>query len=191
MILHFVRHGRAADVDGRCIGHTDQPLSDAGVAESRALAASANWQSFHCISSDLTRATATASLLAPASHATEPLLREMHFGEWENQSWETLEQRDSERLAAWMQDWVSVRAPGGESFTDVVQRVQTWLAGLPQSESPRLIVAHAGSIRAVAVALLKLPPSQAFALTVDHAHVSSFSLSSHGATLIRWNSRNL
>jgi alpha-ribazole phosphatase len=188
MILHFVRHGRASDVDGRCIGQTDRPLSDAGRAEADALARTRRVMDLPCISSDLARATETASHLTSALIVEDSRLREMHFGEWEDRTWADLEATDASRLQAWMQDWTTVRAPNGESFTDVILRVRAWLDACDRSSGEHVVVAHAGSIRAAAVTLLELPPSKAFSLTVDHAHVSTFSLSSHGATLLRWNS---
>jgi alpha-ribazole phosphatase len=188
MILHLVRHGRASDVDGRCIGQTDRPLSDAGRAQADALARTRRVMDMPCISSDLARARTTASLLTSAPVSEDARLREMSFGEWEDREWSELESNDATRLQSWMQDWTNVAAPDGESFADVIVRMRHWLASLDRTNSELLVVAHAGSIRAAAVVLLELPPSKAFSLTVDHAYVSTFSLSSHGATLLRWNS---
>jgi alpha-ribazole phosphatase len=188
MILHLVRHGRASDVDGRCIGQTDRPLSDAGRAEADALARTRRVMDMPCVSSDLARARGTASLLTSAPVTEDARLREMHFGVWEDRTWSELEASDATRLQSWMQDWTTVAAPEGESFADVLARMRQWLDALDHTSGELLVVAHAGSIRAAAVLLLELPPLKAFSLTVDHAHVSTFSLSSHGASLLRWNS---
>lgn len=118
-------------------------------------------------------------------------LREMYFGSWEGRTWAELEEQDGPALQEWMQDWTTFRAPGGESFADVVLRVASWLTDLPRDGVDHVVVAHAGSIRAAAVVLLDLPPSRTFSLAVDHAHVSTFSLSANSATLLRWNSRDI
>jgi broad specificity phosphatase PhoE len=192
LTLHLVRHGRASDVDGRCIGHTDRPLSDAGRVECDALATSEGWRALPCVSSDLLRAQQTAAILTTATITTTPLLREMHFGEWEDRTWSELEAQDGARLQQWMDAWVDVRAPGGESFTDVIVRTATWLQQLQHdSDDVLLVVAHAGAIRALAVTLLGLPAAKAFALRVDHARVSSFSLTPYGASLLQWNAGTL
>jgi alpha-ribazole phosphatase len=188
LTVHFVRHARATDVEGRCIGHTDRELSLAGLAECATLASSCVVRDMRCISSDLRRAQATAAQLTTATVALEPRLREMSFGDWEDRTWAELEENDGTRLSAWMQNWTAVRAPNGESFADVVLRTREWLATLPRDGSDLLVVAHAGSIRAAAVALLDVPESRAFSYAVDHVHVSTFTLSTHGATLLRWNS---
>ena len=189
LTLHFVRHGRAQDVDGRCIGHTDRAVSEAGEAEIEALARLLDPHDLPCFSSDLIRARESADRLTTGSVTLEPRLREMNFGEWEGRTWSELEQADSRRMREWMAEWTTIRAPGGESFADVVDRVRSWLHELPRDTSRHLVVAHAGSIRAAAVVLLDLPASRAFSLQVDHAHVSTFAISAHGATLAAWNSR--
>ena len=191
MILHFVRHGRAKDVDGRCIGHTDQPLAHEGRTELKALRREFASSHAQFVSSDLRRARESAGRLTTAPVVFDPRLREMYFGSWEGKTWAELEARDGPALEEWMQDWTTIRAPDGESFSDVIVRVGSWLASVPRDGPDLVVVAHAGSIRAAAVLLLDLPPARAFSLAVDHAHVSSFSLSSQSATLLRWNSRGL
>lgn len=191
MILHFVRHGRARDVEGRCIGHTDRPLALEGRTELKALRRQLASSPAHFVSSDLRRARESAGRLTTAPVAFDPRLREMYFGAWEGKTWAELEEREGPALQEWMQDWTTIRAPGGESFGDVIVRVGSWLAGVSRDGPDHVVVAHAGSIRAAAVLLLDLPPSRAFSLAVDHAHVSSFSLDSDNATLLRWNSRSL
>jgi alpha-ribazole phosphatase len=189
LTLHFIRHGRAEDVDGLCIGHTDRGLSEAGHKEIEAFARRLDVHDLPCISSDLVRARTSAERLTTGPITLDPRLREMNFGEWDGRSWADLELADGAQLNEWMADWTTIRAPGGESFDDVVVRVRSWLDELPQDETRQLVVAHAGSIRAAAVVLLELPPSKAFALQVDHARVSTFSIAPHGATLSAWNSR--
>lgn len=186
--LHFVRDGCALGSEGRCIGHTDLHLSAAGRRACRRLAYAMPEMDARLISSDLRRAQATAQLLSTAEIRTEPRLREMHFGEWDGRSWAELDLVTPSDPDDWSEDWTSIRAPGGESFDDVVSRVSAWLESLPHDGGDYLVVAHAGSIRAAAVALLGISPSRAFALALDHATVSTFELSTRGASLIRWNS---
>ncbi len=188
-ILDFVRHGHPVNVDGYCFGQTDRPLSEQGRDAIESLARRLDAVNQPCVSSDLLCARESAARLTYAPVSIEPRLREMHFGEWEDRTWAEIEAQDPARLQSWMTNWVSERAPGGESFTDVVARVRNWLASVPTNGSRQIVVAHAGAIRAAAVVLLDLPPERAFGLQVDHAHVSTFSLSPDGATLRAWNSR--
>ncbi|HYW49020.1 MAG TPA: histidine phosphatase family protein, partial [Gemmatimonadaceae bacterium] len=189
MIVHFVRHAPAAGADGHCIGQTDLPLSRISRDALPAVAASWNLagiEGLQCISSDLRRARETAALLAPSLlHIdTEPRLREMNFGEWDGRTWDDIERTEGAGLESWMADWTTVRAPGGESFADVVERVRDLLAAIPRrDDGTTLIVAHAGSIRAAAVVLLGLPASRAFSLAVEHLRLHSFALSATSSTL--------
>jgi len=189
LTLHFVRHGKAQDMDGFCIGHTDRALTDQGRDEIESLARRLDVQDIACISSDLVRASASAERLTMGHVTTEPRLREMHFGTWEGRTWAELEATDGPGVQEWMADWTNVRAPGGESFADVIVRVRSWLDSLARDDTRLLVVAHAGSIRAAAVVLLDLPPARSFLLQIDHAQVCTFVLSSHGASLRTWNSR--
>ena len=199
LTLHLVRHGAADGAAGRCIGHTDLPLSARGRADVARLAA--GWPApppARLVASDLARAQASADALlgawwgaagAPApAVAVDARLREMDFGRWEGRSWAEIERDDAVAMHAWMRDWQDAAAPGGEGFGDVVARAAAWLAdevraaadgasgGCGDPDAPddgrRVVVLHAGSIRALLVHALGLPRALAFRLRVDQARVS-------------------
>jgi len=175
--LYLVRHGAAEDAAGRCVGHCDIALSAAGAAAIERVAMHLPPAPDRVVASDLARARASASLLAGRWGRTvtaDPRLREMHFGEWDGLAWTEIEQRDPDRLAAWMADWVRIRAPGGESFEDVVARAQEWFAELQASAGDEtvVVVAHAGAIRALLCIWLAAPLDWAFRFRVEPASVS-------------------
>jgi broad specificity phosphatase PhoE len=156
MILYLVRHGVAEGCEGRCIGRTDAPLSEAGTASLARLASAWPHPPGRLIASGLARAQSSAAVLADAWHLpveTDARLGEMDFGAWDGRTWAELEAEDGARLAEWMAAWVTVPAPGGESFTDVAGRVRAWAAELPREgdaavvargEHPRAAVHAAG-----------------------------------------------
>ncbi len=189
--LHFVRDGSGVGIEDHCIGQTDVRLSAAGRRQCRRLVRQMPALTTRFISSDLQRAYASAEILTASPILAEPRLREMYFGDWEGRRWADIALPPSGDSVAWSEEWPSIRAPGGESFVDVVTRVEAWLESLPRDGSDYLVVAHAGSIRAAAVSLLGISPSRAFDLVLDHASVSTFELSHRGASLIRWNSPGL
>lgn len=184
MILYLVRHGAAEGAAGRCIGsRTDLPLSVSGAGDVAGLFSEWDAPPGRLISSDLLRARHSADVLArewDCEVETDPRLREMDFGEWDGRAWDDLEAADGERLGAWMADWAAVRAPGGESFADVIARAAAWAAELPRGETI-VAVAHAGSIRALLCHLLDLPPERAFRFRVDPARASAVRIGSVGA----------
>lgn len=186
MILYLVRHGVAEGCEGRCIGRTDAPLSQAGADSLARLASAWSRPPDRLLTSGLARARSSAAVLADAWHLpleTDARLGEMDFGAWDGRTWAELEAEDGARLAAWMAAWVTVAAPGGESFADVAARVRAWAAEMPRGGTAA-VVAHAGSIRALLCTLLELPLDAAFRLRIDHGRVSGVRMGSHGCELL-------
>ena len=88
-------------------------------------------------------------------------LMEMNFGDWELKSWDAIPQ---EVLDPWMEDFVNVRVPNGESFVDLHDRVLDFLENeiTKETEKPVIIVAHAGVIRSILCKINNLPLKDAF-----------------------------
>lgn len=192
--IYLVRHGEAEGASGRAIGHTDLPLSPAGIAASRALGATARViPRATVVTSPLLRARATAELVAAGigvasdDIALEPRLREMHFGEWEGRRWDDIQREDSERCNAFMADWTKCRTPGGEGYPDLLARVEAWVSSQDGSSGHLVVVAHAGSIRALLSHWLGLPVRTTFQFRLDHAHVTSLAVGAHAPELLYLN----
>jgi alpha-ribazole phosphatase len=95
-------------------------------------------------------------------------LMEMNFGDWELQKWDAI---SPEVLNPWMQDFVNVRVPNGESFVDLNERVLDFLEDIKQIEKPIIIVAHAGVIRSVLCKINNLSLKDAFQNSVNYGDV--------------------
>ena len=191
MKLHLVRHGPALDADGRAMGHTDAPLSPEGIEQVARLVAA--WpRAPSCIwSSDLRRARETAERIGQrwdVAPAIDARLREMNFGEWDGRFWNALEREDPDRLKRWMENWITERVPGGESFTLLSERVRDWYARcLADPAAEIVVVAHAGSIRALLCHLLEVPLSKAFEFPVDRLRISTVEVAESGVRLLALN----
>jgi len=180
--LLLVRHGAGEGQEGRVIGHADPPLSQRGRAQIENLLGTAGERPGRLVTSDLRRARSSAEILG--SHWNlEPVidarLRELDFGAWESRTWRELEREDPDRLGRWMRDWTRTPAPGGESFVELVARVSGWLEQWDWgdgSEGATVVVAHAGSIRAILCRLLGVPLDEAFGFEVDYARVTALTL---------------
>jgi broad specificity phosphatase PhoE len=180
MDLVLVRHGDVESVPGMCIGHTDVPLSASGFTAIQQLAT--DWSGAaprFLFTSDLKRAQQSAQVFA-ARFAIEPLTdprrRELDLGEWDGKHWDAIARSDSTRYRHWADNWVIQEAPGGESFGDLLRRTGAGLSSLlvsTEADDTVLVVAHAGSVRALLCHALELPPARAFALRVEHAHASA------------------
>ncbi|MFN3596723.1 MAG: histidine phosphatase family protein [Rubricoccaceae bacterium] len=183
--VHLLRHGLAAETDGRCVGRTDAPLAPEGHAAFEGVAA--RWplaRPARLVASPLRRARASAEPLALAWNLpleTDDRLAEIDFGRWEGHAWADIEAGDGETLRAWMEDWTRAPAPGGEAFSDVRARVAAWLDELAAHVRGDVVaVAHAGTIRAALVHVLGLEAAHAFRLDVHHAALTTLRLSPPG-----------
>ncbi|MCB1336207.1 MAG: histidine phosphatase family protein [Maritimibacter sp.] len=147
LTIWWVRHGPTHRKE--MVGWTDLP---ADLSDKAALARlDAYLPDAPVISSDLTRAVATADAIQGArprlAHA--PGLREIHFGAWELLTADALEARDPEKARAYWTDPTHVRPPGGESFADLATRVNAAVDTLARHAGPDgnlIAVAHFGVI---------------------------------------------
>lgn len=102
------------------------------------------------VSSDLTRARATADRLAPGRERLADLraLREFDFGAWDGLGFDAVAARDPDLSRAFWEDPGDVRPPGGESWNEVARRVEDAIASLAAAHPGRdlIAVAHMGVI---------------------------------------------
>jgi broad specificity phosphatase PhoE len=188
--IAFVRHGRANVADNLCIGHTDVPLSTEGADAIRALVTGTALQDAFVTSSDLRRATESAAIIAEAFGCEvhrDRRLREMHFGNWDGRSWAQIERDDDARFRDWMERWVDVAPPGGESASDVARRASEWMTGALSGAEQIVVVSHAGWIRAALCHLLGRELRGMFELPVDYAHATIVDVTTAGTTIVAAN----
>lgn len=117
------------------------------------------------VSSDLSRAAATADAVARGQRRLphEPDLREMHFGAWELRSHAEIEAEDPARIRAFWQEPGAVRPPGGETWSEMSERVEAAVLRL-LARHPRLVaVAHFGPILSQAARAAGWSPAETFA----------------------------
>jgi len=183
--LWLVCHGETPwNSEGRALGQSDPPLSELGVRQAELLARRLSVTPFDEVyASDLTRARYTARLALPASEIRlEPRLRAVHFGSWEGKFWEALQGEDKRALQAWRKDPYHERAPGGESYEDLLGRVSAWLAELPASGRVAAF-AHGGTIRCALYHFTGLPESAAWRFQIATGSVTRLLLSEQGTVL--------
>lgn len=142
MIL--LRHGKVAST-GLCYGQSDPELAEHPItlaARLKALAKDAN----PVFSSPAPRCLDLAQALAnPQKVTIVSALQELNFGEWEGKAWDDVERN---LIDQWAKTPLDFAPPGGESGRELFRRVERWWH---ETQPPKtsLIVAHAGSIRAL------------------------------------------
>ncbi|WP_297774463.1 histidine phosphatase family protein [uncultured Roseovarius sp.] len=126
------------------------------------------------VSSDLIRARATADAIAGprVRLGDERDLREIHFGDWELQGFDTIP--DQTHLRAFWEQPGDIRPPGGESWHEVSTRVSGVVTRLRAAHPGRDIVAvaHMGAILTQVQAALGVAAYDAFAQRIDNLSVT-------------------
>ena len=130
------------------------------------------------VSSDLSRAVTTADAIAMGRDRLphDAYLREIHFGEWELQPFDSIP--DQERLQAFWENPGDVRPPGGESWHEVSARVRAAVARLLADHPGRdiVVVAHFGAILTQVQLALELSAYEAFSHRIENLSVTELHL---------------
>lgn len=121
LAITLLRHGITDDNKRRAyIGWTDSPLSQSSI-ESLLLLKEKLTEPELVFSSDLLRCVETANLLFCAPPKKNCDLREIHFGDWEGQTFHELQH--DEHYQKWLEQPFLIQPPNGESFHEFTIRV--------------------------------------------------------------------
>jgi broad specificity phosphatase PhoE len=132
------------------------------------------------VTSHLVRTVQTAKAIQAAGNFAAPEihqdkdLAEQHLGDWQGLDRRNfLLNRQQEPDSFWYAA-ADERAPNGESFVDVIERVRAAVARVNRTYPGNDIVAvaHGGTIRAALVIALRLPPRGGFAFTIDNCSLT-------------------
>jgi probable phosphoglycerate mutase len=182
MPLVFVRHGETEwNRELRFQGQRDIPLNDHGRRQAerngRAIAgilASGKWQ---LVASPLARALETMHLALRAAgqpdraFSTEPVLKEVNYGDWEGLTQIEIGERFPTEAAERDADKWGYTPHNGESYAMLAARIDGWLKTLG---GPTIVVAHGGVLRALMYLLAGLPAHNAPHLAVPQDRVILF-----------------
>ena len=153
--VHLIRNGlTAGNVDGKYIGHMDEPLSDEGIEQIAQMKEKYKYPDIEAVfSSPLSRCTQTSKIIYPTS---EPIiidgLIEYNFGEFEGKTAEELQNHPV--FPDWLAGKEGVSAPFGESNQEFANRIANSfikiIDGLIETGITRsAIITHGGVIMAL------------------------------------------
>lgn len=177
MDIYLIRHTRIDVEPGVCYGQSDIDVPGTFPQDCKKVAAKlpAGYQAFEFFSSPLKRCYKLASALSNGAVHTDERLKELDFGDWELQKWDDLE---GKQVQQWMDDFVNVACPGGESYRQMNDRViEWWNETVEQDFRSVAVVTHAGVIRSLLSHILEIPYSNSFRLTIDWGHIAAVSVS--------------
>jgi ribonuclease H / adenosylcobalamin/alpha-ribazole phosphatase len=187
----LLRHGQTPmSVQKRYVGRSDVPLTDLGVRQAVAAAkrlASAGLDVI--VTSPLRRAVQTAEEVAAATGApvvADEGFRETDFGAWEGLTFAEVRGRWPAEMTAWLAD-PAVAPPGGESFTEVSERVTAALLRVLAARDRQavLIVSHVTPIKMLVAKALLAPPAGLFRMHLDVAALSEIDWYADGTAVLR------
>ena len=151
MRICFLRHGPTEwNALGRIQGHTDIPLSEAGLTLMRGLAPPDPFGPPHAVrvfSSPLTRARQTAEALGLAAPILDARLMEQHWGKWEGLSRAEILTRHGAECFTTAGLAHAFTPMGGESTQSLLARVTAFLKDAAREDTDAVAVAHLGVLR--------------------------------------------
>lgn len=181
MTLILIRHGesRANEIDKTeplFCGRWDVPLTEHGKEQARALQGHPAIQSADALySSPLLRAIETAKAFYDGEILIDERLTERTLGIFDGRKIQELKADPvylhyftDPRLAGFRASF-TVRAPGGENYTDVTARVSSFLEDLKKQNYKKVIlVSHYAAIRCMTKLANNLSEEETLALKISH-----------------------
>jgi alpha-ribazole phosphatase len=176
----WIRHAPVLVDDGRIYGQSDLPC-DCGDARAFSSLAALLPRNAVWLTSHLARTQQTANaIVAAGDFATPPELvqdkdlAEQHLGDWQGLDRRTFLMSRSQEPDSFWYATAEERAPNGESFVDLIERVGAAITRVTQQHqgSDIVAVAHGGTIRAAIAIALGLPPRGGFAFMIDNCSLT-------------------
>ena len=159
--LYLVRHGESLfNVEDRIGG--DSPLSPRGRSFAKSLAAfmatkKTGSEPLAIWTSRLRRTIETGDALE-GEKRTFRSLDEIDAGDCDGLTYAEVRRRYPEEFALRAKDKLNYRYPRGESYADLIQRLDRMIIEIERHDAPILIIGHQGVLRALYAYLMDTPP---------------------------------
>jgi broad specificity phosphatase PhoE len=179
----IIRHGETEwSKSGQHTGTTDLPLTDKGEQDAVALAPALRGVHFdRILSSPLQRARRTAELAGVSDVELDDQLVEWNYGEYEGRTRVEIQQ-DHPDWSVWRDG-----CPGGESPTQIADRVDRVIERVRSIEGRVLLFGHGHILRALAARWLTQPVALGAHLELVTGRVSVLGHDRGTPTLELWN----
>ena len=168
MEIYLIRHTTPLLTPGLIYGRSEVLLAETFDQEWEVIKQQLPYGFDIVYSSTALRCTELAKRITP-DFRTDNRLTELNFGEWEGKTWDTV---DQVQLQLWMDDFVNVTVPGGESMLEMFERVKNfWQELYSISYQKSAIVTHAGVIRLILSLVRQIPLASVFEIKVSYGEV--------------------
>lgn len=186
----LIRHGHTEQTEsGKLYSDPEAALTARGKEQANKVA---GWISVETpeilLSSPAWRVRATAEALGKSLGLPVEIvegLNEQSVGEWEGLSYLEIKKSEPELYRKWCEDPVKNAAPGGESITQLYERVSSDIKGIIATHHGKKIalVTHAGVIKSAIIDALGMPVDNFWRLSVPTGSASKIDYSSNFAML--------
>ncbi|MGG7665362.1 alpha-ribazole phosphatase [Dyadobacter sp. BHUBP1] len=168
MEVYLIRHTKPVFEPGLIYGRKELLLHADFESELAAVRSQLDTDFEVTYSSPAFRCTELAGAISPV-YVVDNRLQELDFGEWEGKTWDAV---DQQALQAWMDDYVNVCTPGGESMMQMYARVSEFWAELGPFQYKKVaIVTHAGVIRLILSIVNEIALTDIFDIKVAYGEV--------------------
>lgn len=175
MDLYFLRHTTLSVDNGMCFGQSEITVSSSFLQEaSDTMKLVPDKHNAVYFASPTRRCIQLAEFISKRPAMQDLRLADLHFGDWEKQYWADIQ---PDQLDDWMQDIVINKVPGGESYGDVLLRVQSFIEDISKKNHKTVVIStHASVIRAVLSYVLEIPFHRTFDIHIAFGSITKISV---------------
>jgi len=158
--IYLIRHTAPAVNKGVCYGQADIDVMESFHDEAAVIKACLPSEIQQVHSSPLIRCKKLAEHLFPDTNILmHKALMEINCGQWELKQWDDIPKTE---IDPWMNDFVRVCIPGGESYMDLYERVINCYRHITTATGHAAIITHGGVIRSILSHITKTPLPDSF-----------------------------
>ena len=172
MEIYLIRHTTPHVEKGICYGQSDLELAKNYKEDFKTVLSKVpKHNNYHVFSSPLQRCLLLAKQFK-GKLVTDPRLKELNFGDWELKPWNSI---NEDELTPWMNNFVTHKVPHGESYVELAKRVNASIHEIlnnnDNSNTPIVIILHAGPLRAFLAQLLNVDLKNSFNIKINYGDV--------------------
>ncbi|RAJ35517.1 alpha-ribazole phosphatase family protein [Pedobacter cryoconitis] len=174
MEVYLIRHTTPLISKGLIYGRMNVPVAESFAQEKQAVLQQIPADLDKVYSSPSFRCQVMAAEIS-AAYVQNEALYELNFGDWEGDTWDTI---DRTECGIWMEDFVNLAPPNGETMLEMEHRVMSFLKEvLLQPFQKVAIVTHGGVIRVILAHYRQIALKDSFSLKIEMGEVFRLSIS--------------
>lgn len=160
MEIYLIRHTTPKVEKGICYGQADLDITETFLEEVEAIKPHLPSEGIKVYSSPLQRCKKLADALFEGFDIDiHDDLMELNCGQWELLPWNDI---PKDEIQPWMDDFVNVPVPQGESYVDLHNRVVNRFNEIVSKQESAVIVAHGGVLRSILSYITSTPLKESF-----------------------------